>query len=173
MLCTFGVLLIKTGANLLLSYDNDREKMLSYKYVARIVADSCSTSDFCCADGKLAQDICNRYYIDIHLPAPGNRGVTKYFCLRGDICHRLYEKYKSETKFYCCIVCDKVMVLRDLYKCAACKIERYCSRECQISHWQTHKPICSIRRLANLESSTNGKENNNSSNNINDIEDGM
>ena len=26
--------------------------------------------------------------------------------------------------------------------CSVCKVTRYCSRECQTSHWKEHKPVC-------------------------------
>ncbi|KAJ7762989.1 hypothetical protein B0H16DRAFT_1528394 [Mycena metata] len=30
--------------------------------------------------------------------------------------------------------------------CAGCKIARYCSRECQTSHWKYHKGLCQLRK---------------------------
>ncbi|KAF7295644.1 MYND-type domain-containing protein [Mycena indigotica] len=29
--------------------------------------------------------------------------------------------------------------------CASCKVSRYCSRDCQTSHWKEHKPLCRVR----------------------------
>ncbi|KAF7330195.1 MYND-type domain-containing protein [Mycena venus] len=36
--------------------------------------------------------------------------------------------------------------------CASCKVSRYCSRECQTSHWKEHKKLCQRRvKYAELE----------------------
>ncbi|KAJ7474080.1 hypothetical protein FB451DRAFT_1247807 [Mycena latifolia] len=36
--------------------------------------------------------------------------------------------------------------------CASCKVSRYCSRECQTSHWKEHKKLCQTRaKHAELE----------------------
>ncbi|EFJ52915.1 hypothetical protein VOLCADRAFT_86388 [Volvox carteri f. nagariensis] len=37
-----------------------------------------------------------------------------------------------------CAICDKPA----LFRCARCKVERYCSRECQRDHWPHHKTRC-------------------------------
>ncbi|KAF7322244.1 MYND-type domain-containing protein [Mycena chlorophos] len=29
--------------------------------------------------------------------------------------------------------------------CASCKVARYCSRDCQTSHWKAHKTLCKVR----------------------------
>jgi len=31
------------------------------------------------------------------------------------------------------------------YRCSICHIEKYCGRECQRSHWPTHKKVCQIK----------------------------
>ncbi|GLC41032.1 hypothetical protein PLESTB_000950500 [Pleodorina starrii] len=37
-----------------------------------------------------------------------------------------------------CAICDKPA----LFRCGKCKVERYCSRECQKDHWPHHKGRC-------------------------------
>ncbi|KAF8183610.1 hypothetical protein K438DRAFT_1432144, partial [Mycena galopus ATCC 62051] len=32
--------------------------------------------------------------------------------------------------------------------CSRCRITRYCSRDCQASHWAVHRQICAKRGLA-------------------------
>ena len=37
-----------------------------------------------------------------------------------------------------CIVCGQVAKSR----CSKCKKQKYCSKQCQQSHWPSHKPVC-------------------------------
>ena len=37
-----------------------------------------------------------------------------------------------------CVVCGK----KSQFKCSQCAVEKYCSRNCQKSHWNQHKSIC-------------------------------
>lgn len=37
-----------------------------------------------------------------------------------------------------CIACDSEAV----FTCSRCKLEQYCSRACQVAHWQYHKLMC-------------------------------
>ncbi len=37
-----------------------------------------------------------------------------------------------------CVVCKKL----NAKLCGNCKTVAYCSRECQLSHWKVHKPLC-------------------------------
>jgi hypothetical protein len=40
-------------------------------------------------------------------------------------------------------VCDKCnMIVKDIKRCAKCKKVKYCSQQCQISDWPTHKINC-------------------------------
>ncbi|KAL6073867.1 Cobalamin synthesis protein P47K [Balamuthia mandrillaris] len=45
-----------------------------------------------------------------------------------------------------CVQCQKEMEVAALKVCAGCKMVNYCGRECQRSHWASHKLIC--RQLA-------------------------
>ncbi|EUC55442.1 MYND finger protein [Rhizoctonia solani AG-3 Rhs1AP] len=42
-----------------------------------------------------------------------------------------------------CAQCHKRLVQSDLKRCSKCKKATYCSKECQIAHWKTHKLSCS------------------------------
>lgn len=33
-------------------------------------------------------------------------------------------------------------------RCACCKFVYYCSRDCQIAHWKTHKPWCALNKYS-------------------------
>jgi hypothetical protein len=32
--------------------------------------------------------------------------------------------------------------VKQYLKCSSCKLVAYCSRQCQVDHWKTHKPFC-------------------------------
>lgn len=34
-----------------------------------------------------------------------------------------------------------------LLKCSKCNMQSYCSKDCQTTHWATHKPVCKLLRL--------------------------
>ena len=38
-----------------------------------------------------------------------------------------------------CVVCGHTAGSR----CSRCRKQKYCSKECQLSHWPSHKPVCS------------------------------
>lgn len=44
------------------------------------------------------------------------------------------------------------------HRCSKCKIEWYCSRECQLSRWKEHKKMCAIMCEIKKEESENQKE---------------
>ena len=53
-----------------------------------------------------------------------------------------YEAVKSQPKIACCDVCSKMKKRRSMLICAKCRAFQYCSRECQLKHWPTHKDWC-------------------------------
>ena len=58
----------------------------------------------------------------------------------------------EDSSRYCggaeCIICGEVAVQR----CKQCKSTRYCSKDCQMAHWDEHKVICqSINQLQQEE----------------------
>lgn len=62
-------------------------------------------------------------------------------CLEG-----LEQELKQVPDLSCCdyLACQKVKEKKDLLLCAKCKVTPYCSRECQVAHWETHKKYCKI-----------------------------
>lgn len=51
-------------------------------------------------------------------------------------CYKKFKKIAPTTKYFC--KCGKEAPLI----CGKCKLERYCSRECQKEDWKKHKDIC-------------------------------
>ncbi|KAF8306427.1 hypothetical protein DL93DRAFT_2159864 [Clavulina sp. PMI_390] len=51
---------------------------------------------------------------------------------------------------YHCQQCSKVMDASQGYQCSRCKHMNYCSKECQVKHWSSHKSNCvpAIKREA-------------------------
>jgi hypothetical protein len=47
-----------------------------------------------------------------------------------------------------CNSCGTVKVMNDLKRCTGCMAVVYCNRDCQASHWSTHKPQCLAKTLA-------------------------
>lgn len=44
-----------------------------------------------------------------------------------------------------------------LYRCSACRLVSYCSKECQLKHWPKHKEMCGkctqeMKRMRKIES---------------------
>ena len=48
------------------------------------------------------------------------------------------EEEKDDKQKATCLVCDEKATLR----CTACKVTKYCSRDCQRSDWPAHKRAC-------------------------------
>lgn len=49
----------------------------------------------------------------------------------------VFEDFMEDPK---CTECGKVATQR----CSKCKNAWYCSRDCQLRQWKTHKPMCTI-----------------------------
>jgi hypothetical protein len=59
-----------------------------------------------------------------------------------------YKKVKSLPKMGICFneFCCKTSLERQKTKCCSrCRLETYCSRDCQSDHWKVHKVICDLR----------------------------
>ena len=50
-----------------------------------------------------------------------------------------YDSFKEPIKMFCTF-CKKQK--ESMKKCSRCKLNRYCSRECQKNDWKEHKTIC-------------------------------
>ena len=66
-----------------------------------------------------------------------------------------YEEVKSVSKIglcynYNCSLPARQAVRSTMMSCTQCRVANYCSRECQVAHWPTHKQLCitTARRLA-------------------------
>lgn len=46
-----------------------------------------------------------------------------------------------------CSGCKKMFFVSELRRCSKCKLDKYCTEECQKSHWKTHKKYCKDRRV--------------------------
>lgn len=48
-----------------------------------------------------------------------------------------------------CANCDKIYDNGLMFKCGRCRVQYYCSVECQKANWSTHKPFCnSLKTIA-------------------------
>jgi len=44
--------------------------------------------------------------------------------------------------------CKYTNTSTELQECASCHLVRYCGRDCQVAHWEEHKPICKEAKKA-------------------------
>jgi len=59
----------------------------------------------------------------------------------------LYSEAKETlTKMGGCRNCGQVKEHSALMECSRCKSVQYCSKECQLTHWPSHKEVCDSRR---------------------------
>ena len=54
------------------------------------------------------------------------------------------------TKPQQCYNCLKKLCETATMKCSQCKCTKYCSKSCQVKHWNTHKPLCYAIKQAEL-----------------------
>lgn len=47
-----------------------------------------------------------------------------------------------------CASCNKMFRMDQLRRCSGCKVDNYCSKECQEKHWPQHRPLCQAKQLA-------------------------
>lgn len=74
----------------------------------------------------------------------GERALTKFF-RRRITCSCLDTKYlevKPLPKTGNCSWCKTRMKLKELKICSGCNVCHYCSKECQVKAWPTHKAFC-------------------------------
>ena len=73
------------------------------------------------------------------------RDMLKFFSKR-TTCSCLKKMYsearKTLPKTGNCSYCNEVKEHRLLSVCSRCRIDHYCSRECQVAHWPTHQGYC-------------------------------
>ena len=51
------------------------------------------------------------------------------------------------SKMRLCTMCDRLSVHAKV--CARCKVDHYCSRECQVAHWPVHRLLCTPHHRKN------------------------
>ena len=82
----------------------------------------------------------------------GDEHTLVSFCRKRIPCKCLDKKYKEVkwiTKIgFCCyedctLPGNKTVRSKMLY-CSQCRNANYCSRECQVAHWPSHKEICAV-----------------------------
>lgn len=60
---------------------------------------------------------------------------------------------KAGPKMRTCCACFAEFPMNDLKICLGCNTNDYCSKECQIAHWEVHKPVCKMLRKSHRETS--------------------
>ena len=79
--------------------------------------------------------------------ACGKRDILKFYSKRLR-CSCLKEQYKQARKTLPkvggCLYCGRQEKRASLMTCGHCKVPFYCSRECQVFHWPTHKRECAL-----------------------------
>ena len=76
------------------------------------------------------------------------RDVLKFYSKRTS-CSCLKKVYsdarKTLPKVGKCFHCEETKERASLSVCSKCRINHYCSRECQVAHWPCHEKCCDIR----------------------------
>lgn len=109
------------------------QAFFGHKEVASFV-DVYSTTEQCATDRGLI------WYTSQHLPCK---------CL--DL---LKEEYQNYVQTALCASCRKTLPVNQLIQCQHCKVEIYCSQECQTKRWPRHEKWCqefARRRASKLE----------------------
>jgi len=81
------------------------------------------------------------------------RNITKFFAERIP-CHCLDEikqAARNDPRTGMCLACRKKAEDSTLFNCSACGLLKYCSRECQVGHWSSHRSLCKVWRLSKKE----------------------
>ena len=58
--------------------------------------------------------------------------------------HPTYEDGRKQHREYRvrCYACKELKELTSLMVCSGCRVNKYCSRECQVAHWPEHSKSC-------------------------------
>lgn len=74
------------------------------------------------------------------------RSLTRFFSKRTS-CSCLNEKYeaiKHMPKTGICGNCNQRKKRNEMFICTGCEAHQYCSRQCQLFHWPSHKKTCKL-----------------------------
>ena len=86
---------------------------------------------------------------------PKEKCETTAHCVRGTRPGIVGER--SNKVSLKCMNCAKVTA--KVFQCSRCKASKYCSPECQQSHWGQHEPLCSaIKQLEEQNSRSNDSQ---------------
>ena len=85
---------------------------------------------------------------DIHMvSSSGRRGALKFFSKRTPcLCLKKMHQEARTTlpKLGRCTGCDQIKERVALSVCSRCMVDQYCSRECQVADWHTHRKECDL-----------------------------
>lgn len=77
------------------------------------------------------------------------RQTVRFFHKRNccDCLKELYHNLKESTKRTAgCYNCNKVFDIRELSRCQYCNVAQFCTYECAVAHWPSHKEQCKLWR---------------------------
>ena len=96
-------------------------------------------------DIKLAVLISAAKWRDLFHSKGTRRDLLKFYSKRIS-CSCLKEMYsgirKTMPKTGQCYGCSAEYVRSSLLVCSRCRVDQYCSRECQVAHWPEHRMVC-------------------------------
>ena len=141
-------ILLRIGTNMIL-FNNKRSPTPYITFASRIIAILIKILEN--YDEKIT-DMEDLPYIrsiatnpNLHAHAGNLRDLLKFYSKR-ITCSCLKKMYsdarKTLPKQGSCYNCNEVKERTLLYVCSRCRINQYCSRECQVEHWPTHQTFC-------------------------------
>ena len=139
-------ILLRIGTNMII-FNNKRSPTTCITFASRMIANLITILEN--YDEKIT-DMEDILYIrsiatNPNLHAGNLRDLLKFYSKR-ITCSCLKKIYsdarKTLPKAGCCYNCREVKERSSLSVCSRCRINQYCSRECQIEHWPTHQSFC-------------------------------
>ena len=76
----------------------------------------------------------------------GDRDVIRFFSkrIKCGCLKEIYAKSKESqnSKTGLCCQCKTTVERKSLLVCSNCKVAQFCSKECHVTHWASHKDFC-------------------------------